>query len=158
MQDVGYDVPEFLDTRTVVEEASRNNPDASLYTGIMVTLCKVNNNSNGGGCICRKNLRRQRPIVKITGNSYEETSEIFNALMSAFGYDDEDKENDYEVHTNYRKEGESLTSTIDNYISSQEKDRANPSRKDKKLKGITKSIDQRNDSIMTKFERFHDDD
>ena len=121
--------------RTFVEKQPRNAPKR---TAVLVILNEVHNNGNAGGRL-QKNIRRDVRKIQILSNNEEETKYIFSHMKKAYK---KDSEHLYEVeHIQRPNDNTSMSDSVKNYITTNKKERANPSKKRKEMANIADDID-----------------
>ena len=115
--------------RTFVEKQPRNAPK---WTAVLIILNEVHSNENAGGKL-QKNICHNVRKIQILSNNEEEMKYIFSHMKKACK---KDSERLYDDNT-------SMSDSVKNYITTNMKERANPSKKRKEMVNIADDIDVR---------------
>ena len=122
---------------TFVPNQQRNAPKR---TAVLILLNEVLENGNAGGRL-RKNIRRDVPKIQIIANNKKEIDYIFSHLKKAYK---SETEHQYEVVKLSRPNDDTkMVDLVGNYITTKNKERANPPRKRNTMENIANEIDNR---------------
>ena len=122
---------------TFVPNQHRNAPK---WTAVLILLNEVLENGNAGGRL-RKNIRRDVPKIQIIANNKKEIDYIFSHLKKAYK---SETEHQYEVVKLSRPNDDTkMVDLVGNYITTKNKERANPPRKRNSMENIANEIDNR---------------
>ena len=122
---------------TFVPNQQRNAPKR---TAVLILLNEVLENGNAGGRL-GKNIRRDVPKIQIIANNKKEIDYIFSHLKKAYK---SETEHQYEVVKLSRPNDDTkMVDLVGNYITTKNKERANPPRKRNSMENIANEIDIR---------------